>query len=627
MATATNARTARSSDPRSGTTAPTHSANSASAEAKSSANTVTPSTDQSAVRASAAPLPRPVMMRTVRPSQGRPRRPASGQATAARTKPGRVRPRTSATAPRPAPVSRQRTTIHSASLTTTVADSARHRAAQVRVNGSRRLRLAASRTTEAATRTRNIASPKSRNGSTIPANSPTPTAPSRTGTLPGTERSGQKSSKAVSIRDGTAARLGGGGGGGGGGAVAAWPIGAAGDSVMGISSGRVRVGASGRSARARAPCAPGSGSAKPIVPSCRSVTQRAIARPSPVPPPPSVSLRVPKRSKARSRFSGSTPGPWSATSSCQRSPMTRARMVTVPPGGLCRDALSSRLATSWRRRAGSPWTARSGGLTSTSYPTSRPPTWDSATAESSSGRTSTVSRTSGALPASTRARSSRSVTRAVIRSPWSRAARRVAGSGSATPSARFSSSAQSAVKGVRSSWLTLATSSRRCRSTPASSSAIWLNARASSPTSSREVAVTRTEWSPSAIRLAATVISRSGEVMPTARSWVTASARAMVSGMLSQIGTPPAEPIVARIEATVTLAATSSPSFTFTERTGSRARTLISRLRSRARSRPRAPCGPDRPRSWRAGPSRGCRPCGSPRHPASPTPRPAAAPG
>ncbi len=45
--------------------------------------------------------------------------------------------------------------------------------------------------------------------------------------------------------------------------------------------------------------------------------------------------------------------------------------------------------------------------------------------------------------------------------------------------------------GVRSSWDTLATSSRRTRSTSASWVAIRLKARASSPTSSRELAVTR----------------------------------------------------------------------------------------------------------------------------------------
>ena len=57
---------------------------------------------------------------------------------------------------------------------------------------------------------------------------------------------------------------------------------------------------------------------KRMVPPCRSVTQRAMARPSPVPPPPSTP-RVPNRSNARSRSPGATPGPWSETSSSQRS--------------------------------------------------------------------------------------------------------------------------------------------------------------------------------------------------------------------------------------------------------------------------------------------------------------------
>jgi hypothetical protein len=55
----------------------------------------------------------------------------------------------------------------------------------------------------------------------------------------------------------------------------------------------------------------------------------------------------------------------------------------------------------------------------------------------------------------------------------------------------FSSSPRSAVIGVRSSCETLAISSRRCRSAAARSAAIWLNAPASSPTSSRAVARTR----------------------------------------------------------------------------------------------------------------------------------------
>ena len=118
----------------------------------------------------------------------------------------------------------------------------------------------------------------------------------------------------------------------------------------------------------------------------------------------------------------------------------------------------------------------------------------SATARSSSSqRRAPRSADSGASPASTRARSSRSEASAESRSAWSSAVRRATGSGSATPSTRFSSTAHRAASGVRSSWLTLATSSRRCRSTAARSSAIRLKARASSPTSSLEVAVTRPE--------------------------------------------------------------------------------------------------------------------------------------
>ena len=65
--------------------------------------------------------------------------------------PERVRPRTRPTAQRPPPASRHRTAIHSASRTTGTVASARHSAAQVRVNGSRRLRLDASSAPPAAT--------------------------------------------------------------------------------------------------------------------------------------------------------------------------------------------------------------------------------------------------------------------------------------------------------------------------------------------------------------------------------------------------------------------------------------------------------------------------------------------
>ena len=76
------------------------------------------------------------------------------------------------------------------------------------------------------------------------------------------------------------------------------------------------------------------------------------------------------------------------------------------------------------------------------------------------------------------------------------------------------------------------------RSTLASSVAMALNARASSPTSSAEVSVTRWLQSPSAMRRAAAAISRRGEVIPRARTWTSASAIAAEISGRSQIDTP-----------------------------------------------------------------------------------------
>ena len=206
---------------------------------------------------------------------------------------------------------------------------------------------------------------------------------------------------------------------------------------------------------------------------------------------PGDAASVPNRSKTRSRSATGMPGPSSPTSSRQPVAVSRAVTRTTPPAGLCREALSSRFATSWCSRAGSARARRPGGATCTSYVTSRRLARASATACCSSSSTGTSVASSGRSPASTRARSSRSAASAASRSAWSSAVRRVPGSRAATPSTRFSSTAQSAASGVRSSWLTLATSSRRRRSTSARSSAIRLNARASSPTSSAEEALTR----------------------------------------------------------------------------------------------------------------------------------------
>ena len=60
----------------------------------------------------------------------------------------------------------------------------------------------------------------------------------------------------------------------------------------------------------------------------------AMARPRPVPPPPSFAASVPNGSNTRSRSAGETPGPWSCTSSRQVCSVRVAVMETVPPDGL-----------------------------------------------------------------------------------------------------------------------------------------------------------------------------------------------------------------------------------------------------------------------------------------------------
>ncbi len=252
-------------------------------------------------------------------------------------------------------------------------------------------------------------------------------------------------------------------------------------------------GLKGRSTRSSAPDVPAGGSANLIAPLWRVATQRAMARPSPVPPvaaPSTGSASVPNRSNARSRSAGATPGPSSATSSRHRSGVTSQVTRTRPPSGLCLTALSSTLVSSWRSRAGSACTSSASGM-STSNRTARPVGTRSATTSSTRAPTRTGPSRSGATPASTRESSSRSPTRAPIRWAWSTARPRCSASAGRTPSARFSRVAVSAASGVRSSWETVATRLRCSLSTLASSAAIWLNARASSPISSEESARTR----------------------------------------------------------------------------------------------------------------------------------------
>ncbi len=249
-------------------------------------------------------------------------------------------------------------------------------------------------------------------------------------------------------------------------------------------------GARGSCTRSRAPVPPVGVGTTATVPPCSSVTQRAMASPSPVPPP--ATPPEPKRSNTRVACPAGMPGPSSLTSSTQtRSSRARASTRTSPWGGLWRMALSTRFANSWAIRAGSATTVRSAGRTVWRTRTGRPSTAVSSTARWSRSSTRTSASRNGAAPASIRDRSSRSATSSLSRSAWCRALRRASSSGRTMPSTRFSSRARCAVRGVRSSCETVATSSRRCRSADARSAAIELKAPASTPTSSEDVAVTR----------------------------------------------------------------------------------------------------------------------------------------
>ncbi len=211
----------------------------------------------------------------------------------------------------------------------------------------------------------------------------------------------------------------------------------------------------------------------------------------------------PNRSKTLARSAAGMPGPSSSTSS-SRAPGPSsglARTVTVPPGGECLQALSTRLATTWWSRSVSATPVSPAGLTSRASRTSprrenappavAPSTVTPRSTPSRNSRTSNGRASRSTTPSSILERSSRWVTSRPSRSVCSSAAPRVAGLGWTTPSTTFSSTARSAAIGVRSSCETLATSSRRCRSAASRSDAIWLKVAASSPISSREFTSTR----------------------------------------------------------------------------------------------------------------------------------------
>jgi hypothetical protein len=147
--------------------------------------------------------------------------------------------------------------------------------------------------------------------------------------------------------------------------------------------------------------------------------------------------------------------------------------------------------------------------------------------------------------------------------------------------------------GVRSSWDTLAIRSLRIRSTTASSSAMALNARASSPTSSADVSVTRPRQWPSAMFVAAMAISRSGDVMPRVSTCTSARAMTIEIDSRTHTGQCQRSPTTATALLTNTPSTIVMPSFSLMEPMRSRGRNSAhaSRQRSGITGSPACPGG------------------------------------
>ena len=85
------------------------------------------------------------------------------------------------------------------------------------------------------------------------------------------------------------------------------------------------------------------------VPPCAAMTEATMARPRPDPPDARDREEsvLKKRSKSRSESSGSTPGPWSRTSTTASSPCLPRAISTGVPAGVWLRTLESRLVTTW----------------------------------------------------------------------------------------------------------------------------------------------------------------------------------------------------------------------------------------------------------------------------------------
>ena len=218
---------------------------------------------------------------------------------------------------------------------------------QARVKGDRRWTLKARTTPPAASSTRNVPSPRSRNGRTMPASTPTPRQHRTARTLPGRRRALARTGRTG----------------------CPWPARAPVARSVGAGRAGVRtrlvmtgswvrlgtcVGSSGlvgRSTRTRAPVLAGlrvdevgwcrrAGRS----PSGRWRGRGRCRRPRRRPP---ASRTARRRGPGRRR---GCPAPRRRPPAASRSPSSCAVTRTAPPAGLWREALSSRLATSWWSR-------------------------------------------------------------------------------------------------------------------------------------------------------------------------------------------------------------------------------------------------------------------------------------
>ena len=208
---------------------------------------------------------------------------------------------------------------------------------------------------------------------------------------------------------------------------------------------------------------PGPSLAASTVPPCSSVIRRTSVSPRPRPPCPPAAPRAPctKRSKTRDNTSGAMPIPESRTRSTASPSDGSSVMSTVPPAGVKRSALPTRLVTTCSHRVSSTSAHTGSSIRLTRCCSVRPLVVSVPTARRTASASSSGRRARTILPEVTRATSRRSSTRwarwAFWRAMISRA-RRVASAGACGTPSTWVALAMAA-SGLRSSWPSMARSS------------------------------------------------------------------------------------------------------------------------------------------------------------------------